>query len=75
MNISCNLKRIFTESMDRIRRGGGNMIFESSHLLMLVRTKKLLKTPVLLDLRNLYEPEKVKSLGFIYDGVGRIKNK
>ncbi len=51
------------------------MIFESSHLLMLVRTKKLLKTPVLLDLRNLYEPEKVKSLGFIYDGVGRIKNK
>lgn len=61
--------------MDRMRRGGGNMIFESPHLLMLVRTKKLLKTPVLLDLRNLYEPEKVKSLGFIYDGVGRIKNK
>jgi UDPglucose 6-dehydrogenase len=37
----------------------------------LLKIKKLLKTPVLLDLRNLYEPEKVKSLGFIYKGVGR----
>ncbi|GAG30080.1 unnamed protein product, partial [marine sediment metagenome] len=37
----------------------------------LLRIKKLLKTPILIDLRNLYEPEKVKSLGFIYEGVGR----
>jgi len=37
----------------------------------LSKMKKLLKTPVLLDLRNLYEPEKVKNLGFIYEGVGR----
>ena len=37
----------------------------------LSKIKKLLKTPVLLDLKNLYEPEKVKSLGFIYEGVGR----
>ena len=37
----------------------------------LLKIKKLLKTPVLLDLRNLYEPEKVKSLGFIYEGIGR----
>jgi UDPglucose 6-dehydrogenase len=37
----------------------------------LLRVKKLLKTPILIDLRNLYEPEKVKSLGFIYEGVGR----
>ena len=35
------------------------------------KIKKLLKTPVLLDLRNLYEPEKIKSLGFIYEGIGR----
>ncbi|MBA7572570.1 UDP-glucose 6-dehydrogenase [subsurface metagenome] len=39
--------------------------------LNLSRLKKLLKSPILLDLRNLYEPEKVKSLGFIYEGVGR----
>ncbi|HHE04783.1 MAG TPA: UDP-glucose/GDP-mannose dehydrogenase family protein [candidate division WOR-3 bacterium] len=37
----------------------------------LLRIKKLLKIPILIDLRNLYEPEKVKSLGFIYEGVGR----
>jgi len=37
----------------------------------LSKIKKLLKFPILLDLRNLYEPAKVKELGFIYDGVGR----
>lgn len=37
----------------------------------LLKIKKLLKSPVLIDLRNLYEPKKVKSLGFIYEGVGR----
>ena len=37
----------------------------------LLKIKKLLKTPVLLDLRNLYEPATLKSLGFTYEGVGR----
>ncbi len=37
----------------------------------LSKIKKLLKTPILIDLRNLYDPEKVKALGFIYEGVGR----
>jgi len=37
----------------------------------LLKIKELLKTPIMIDLRNLYEPEKVKSLGFIYEGVGR----
>ncbi len=37
----------------------------------LSKIKKLLKTPILLDLRNLYDPEKAKALGFTYDGVGR----
>jgi len=37
----------------------------------LLKIKKLLKTPVLIDLRNLYEPATIKSLGFIYEGVGR----
>jgi len=38
----------------------------------LLKIKKLLKTPILLDLRNLYDPATLKSLGFIYEGVGRI---
>ena len=37
----------------------------------LSKIKKLLKSPILLDLRNLYDPEKVKALGFVYEGVGR----
>ena len=37
----------------------------------LLKIKKLLKSPILLDLRNLYDPEKAKALGFIYKGVGR----
>jgi len=37
----------------------------------LLEIKKLLKSPILLDLRNLYDPEKAKTLGFIYEGVGR----
>jgi len=37
----------------------------------LLKIKKLLKSPVLLDLRNLYDPTTLKSLGFIYEGVGR----
>jgi UDP-glucose 6-dehydrogenase len=37
----------------------------------LTKIKKLLKSSILLDLRNLYEPDKVKELGFIYEWVGR----
>jgi UDPglucose 6-dehydrogenase len=37
----------------------------------LLKIKKLLKSPLLLDLRNLYDPEKAKALGFTYEGVGR----
>lgn len=35
------------------------------------RIKKLLKNHVIVDSRNLYDPAKVKSLGFTYIGVGR----
>ena len=37
----------------------------------LSKIKKLLKTPILLDLRNLYDPVLLKSLGFLYEGVWR----
>jgi UDPglucose 6-dehydrogenase len=35
------------------------------------RAKGLLKAPVLVDLRNIYRPETVKKLGFVYESVGR----
>ncbi|MBE0433711.1 UDP-glucose/GDP-mannose dehydrogenase family protein [candidate division WOR-3 bacterium] len=38
----------------------------------LEKIKDLLNSPVLLDLRNLYDPEKARKLGFTYEGVGRL---
>jgi UDPglucose 6-dehydrogenase len=35
------------------------------------RLKTVMRRPVLLDLRNVYEPERAIALGFLYDGVGR----
>lgn len=39
--------------------------------LNLLKINKLLTTPIIVDLRNLYEPDKVKELGFHYVGIGR----
>jgi UDPglucose 6-dehydrogenase len=39
--------------------------------LNLERIKGLLKAPVMVDLRNVYEPEEMRRLGFTYTGVGR----
>lgn len=35
------------------------------------RVRSLLRTPVMIDLRNVYEPETMKRLGFRYAAVGR----
>jgi UDPglucose 6-dehydrogenase len=35
------------------------------------KMKELMRRPLFLDLRNVYEPDKVKALGFEYYGVGR----
>jgi len=37
----------------------------------LEKIKKLMNCPVFVDLRNVYEPQRVKSAGFRYFGVGR----
>ncbi len=37
----------------------------------LKRLKNIMKTPIFLDLRNIYDPEKMKEMGFKYYGVGR----
>ncbi len=38
----------------------------------LLKIKKIIKNPILIDLKNLYEPKKMKELGFVYEGVGRL---
>ncbi len=40
-------------------------------MLDMERVKGLLKSPKLLDLRNVYIPENMRSMGFEYDSVGR----
>lgn len=35
------------------------------------KVKSLLRQPIIFDLRNIYEPEKMEQLGFTYFGVGR----
>ncbi|AEH23577.1 nucleotide sugar dehydrogenase [Thermodesulfobacterium geofontis OPF15] len=37
----------------------------------LSQIKKVMRTPVLIDMRNIYEPSIVKKLGFSYSGIGR----
>jgi UDPglucose 6-dehydrogenase len=39
--------------------------------LNLEEVKKLLRRPIIIDGRNIYDPEKVKKLGIVYQGVGR----
>jgi UDPglucose 6-dehydrogenase len=38
------------------------------------RIRKSMRTPVLMDGRNIYDPEKMRELGFVYRGVGRGHN-
>jgi len=37
----------------------------------LVEVKKLMKKAIIFDGRNIYDPEEIKELGFIYHGIGR----
>jgi UDPglucose 6-dehydrogenase len=43
---------------------------EFKHL-SLSRIKELMRQPVIVDGRNIYDPQEMKALGFIYRGIGR----
>ena len=38
----------------------------------LVKIKQLMRTPVIVDCRNIYEPSRMEDLGFRYYSVGRL---
>ena len=35
------------------------------------KVKSLMKSPVVIDCRNIYEPSRMRDLGFTYHSVGR----
>jgi UDPglucose 6-dehydrogenase len=43
---------------------------EFKHL-ALPRLKKVMRQPIIVDGRNIYDPEQMKALGFVYRGMGR----
>lgn len=45
--------------------------WEEFKRLDLKKIKRLMKAPIIVDGRNIFEPEKMKSLGFIYKSIGR----
>jgi UDPglucose 6-dehydrogenase len=61
--------------MESVARGADALVVATEwnqfRNLDLPKLKKLLKTPLLIDLRNIYIPERVKEAGFQYVGVGR----
>jgi len=62
-DVSANLKQI-----ERVAQQIAQYLNEYKVILepSFNKNKKLLKTPILLDLRNLYDPEKVKIISFTY---------
>ena len=36
------------------------------------KAKKLMKIPIIVDARRIYDPEKLREMGFIYSGVGAV---
>jgi UDPglucose 6-dehydrogenase len=45
--------------------------WEQFRALDLERIKTSMKQPVLIDLRNVYRPDEMAQLGFVYDSIGR----
>jgi UDPglucose 6-dehydrogenase len=49
--------------------------WEQFRALDLTRLSRVMKQPVMIDLRNIYRPEEMRSAGFTYVGIGRSANK
>jgi len=48
--------------------------WEQFRALDLVRLRKLMRNPAVVDLRNIYDAATLEKLGFVYEGVGRRKS-
>ncbi len=65
----------FTDDMYKVADGSDILIvitdWNEFKEMDLDRVKKLLKSPNIIDARNIYDPQKIKNAGFVYRGVGR----
>jgi UDPglucose 6-dehydrogenase len=65
----------FCGSVDLVAKGSDILIvmteWNEFRQLDLQKIKSLMRKPVILDGRNIYDPKKVKDIGFEYAGVGR----
>uniref|UniRef100_A0A832GK92 UDP-glucose 6-dehydrogenase n=1 Tax=Caldimicrobium thiodismutans TaxID=1653476 RepID=A0A832GK92_9BACT len=70
-----NLSIEYAQSPDEAVKNADAMVilteWNEFRFLDLSKIKKLMKNPLLIDMRNIYEPEIVKKLGFSYSGIGR----
>lgn len=62
--------------LDKVLRAADAVVLMTAHdqykNLKLIKLKKLMRTTVLIDGRNVFDKEKARSLGFIYKGVGNV---
>ncbi len=65
----------YCENVYEVARDSDSLVFMTEwnqfRKIDLEKIRKLLKKPVIIDLRNIYEPEAMRSLGFEYTGMGR----
>jgi len=67
----------FTAKLDEVLKGADAVILSTKHReygeIDLKKLAKMVRTPVIVDGRNFWVPEKVKQAGFTYRGVGKGK--
>ena len=73
---SANTNLSFTENIDELAYNADALVlvteWELYHRLQLRKLAKQMKTPILIDGRNVYSPAEARAAGFHYIGVGRI---
>ncbi len=71
-----NTNLYFTEDIDALAYDADALVlvteWELYHRLQLRKLAKQMKTPILIDGRNVYSPAEARAAGFHYIGVGRI---
>ncbi len=74
--LSANSELHFTEDIDKLAYDADALVLVTEwdlyHKLELRRLAKQMKTPILIDGRNVYSPQEAKAAGFHYIGIGRI---